>query len=254
MQTIIAQSIPSDLPTSVQEGWPGTDFEVYLGYPPRGCAGEPFVGSTDDVVTVTPETRRSSPRSGDTDLYLRELRYAGTVTARGVPGYYGRQRARNAELTIAAEDNHRRRIRFRFSMTSFGAHYGDIHGLGWRNERTRRPTWRGVHRVVVTAHTDAGRSVCVLKSIATWITSRWGRRWRTRRACRRQSIPWTLMARTSDSSWRILSGIRFARTSEDLSSTLANTIVATRSIPLGRDPVEFWPTYTGSGFGLISQW
>ncbi|MCB9653596.1 MAG: hypothetical protein H6729_05645 [Deltaproteobacteria bacterium] len=253
VQTIIAQSIPSDLPTSVQEGGPGTDFEVYLGYPPRGCAGEPFVGSTDDVVTVTPENAAKLALDPATLTFTcGNYDTPQTVTARGVQDITADNELLNAELAIAAEDNvsatHPIQILDDELSVLITATFTDWDGA---TERTRRANlaW-GLNRVVVTAHTDADE---------VFVFS-------TDRDLDNFAMGPTLANSTSVSTpvdtvdfdgtdfgffLADTSGIRFARTSEDLSSTLANTIVATRSIPLGRDPVEFWPTYTGSGFGLI---
>ncbi|MBK8010329.1 MAG: hypothetical protein IPK13_03215 [Deltaproteobacteria bacterium] len=253
VQTIIAQSIPSDLPTSVQEGGPGTDFEVYLGYPPRGCAGEPFGGSTDDVVVVTPEDATKLALDPATLTFdCGNYDTPQTVTARGVQDITADNELLNAELAIAAEDNvsatHPIQILDDELSVLMTATFTDWDGA---TERTRRANlaW-GLNRVVVTAHNDANE-VFVFSTDRDLDNFAMGP---TLANSTGVSTPVdTVDFDGTDFGFFLAdtSGIRFARTSADLSSTLANTVVATRSLALGRDPVEFWPVYTGSAFGLV---
>ncbi len=76
-QVIIANSVPTTLPTSVQEGGPGVTFQVSLGFPPRLSEG----GTDTVVITSTLATLSFNPSSivfgqGDFDTPV-----AVTVTA-----------------------------------------------------------------------------------------------------------------------------------------------------------------------------
>lgn len=243
VQRIFYENIPANLAASLQEGGPTLDFRVWLEFPPRGGAGaedEVLVVSEDeDVMALAPATLTFD----DTNFDIPQV-----VTITALEDADDEHHQLNAVLSIqedAVSTDVPVRILDDEQPVVVSATY---EGLSGATEFTRRANVRwGSSLLAVTATDDlTGETVLVsdtreldAASVAGAFANPTG-----------VSTPVEVAEFDGTDFGFFLSdatGIVFARAAEDLQQTIAQVVIPQASA----DQVDFWPTWTGTEYGLI---
>ncbi|MCC7383110.1 MAG: hypothetical protein IT384_14830 [Deltaproteobacteria bacterium] len=243
VQRILFETIPANLAASLQEGGPTLDFRVWLEFPPRGGAG-----AEDNVLVVSEDAARVglSPATLTFDDLSFDVPQVVTITA--FEDDDDLHERLNAVLSIS-EDAVTTAVPIRVlddeQPVVVSATYG---GLSGATEFTRRANVRwGSSLLAVSASDDTtGRTVLVSDtreldsaSVAGVFADPTG-----------VSTPIEVAEFDGTNFGFFLSdasGIVFARVAEDLQQTISQVVIPQASA----DQIDFWPTWTGTQYGLI---
>lgn len=243
VQRIFYENIPANLAASLQEGGPTLDFRVWLEFPPRGGAG-----AEDEVLVVSEDAARVglSPASLTFDDLNYDVPQVVTITA--FEDADDDHHQLDAVLSIT-EDAVTTEVPIRVlddeQPVVVSATYA---GLSGATEFTRRANVRWGSSLLAVTATDDNSGQTVLVSDSRELDS--------------ASVAGAFADPTGVSSpvevaefdgtdfgffLSDASGIVFARMAEDLQQTISQVVIPQASA----DQVDFWPTWTGTQYGLI---
>lgn len=243
VQRIFYETIPANLPASLQEGGPTLDFRVWLEFPPRGGAG-----AEDEVLVVSEDPARIglTPAS----LTFDDLNYDDprVVTITALEDADDEHHQLNAVLSIT-EDGVTTNVPIRVlddeQPVVVSATY---EGLSGATEFTRRANVRWGSSLLAVTATDDGTGQTVLVSDTRELDSASV----TGAFANPTGVSTPVQVAEFDGTdfgffLSDTSGVVFARLAEDLQQTLASVVIPEATA----DQVDFWPTWNGTGYGLI---